>query len=335
MTKKKILVTGGLGFIGSHLIKMLLTKKYNILNIDKITYASQKLNIKNKNYSFHKIDLCNYKSLKNKICSYKPNIIINCAAETHVDRSIDNPKNFINSNIIGTFNILEILKNLKTMKYIHISTDEVFGSINKGKFNEKSNYKPNSPYAASKASSDHLVRAYGSTYGINFCITNCTNNYGPYQYPEKLIPVVINKCIKKEKIPVYGDGKNIRDWIYVKDHCNALLKIIKSGKKGKTYLLGGNNELSNIEIVNQICEMYDKITKNKNNSKNLISFVKDRKGHDFRYAINIKQTSKDLRWKPKINFKKGLETTISFYINNYNKLNKIYKFDNCLKQKIK
>tara|TARA_Y100000389_G_scaffold195165_1_gene226140 strand:- start:1632 stop:2636 length:1005 start_codon:yes stop_codon:yes gene_type:complete len=333
--KNKIIITGGLGFIGSHLIKLLLKKNYKVLNIDKISYASQKISIKHPNHIFKKINICDFNKLKKVINSFKPNFIVNCAAETHVDRSIENARDFIDSNIFGTFNILEILKEAKNIKYIHISTDEVFGSINKGKFDLKSDYKPNSPYAASKASSDHLVRAYGKTYGINFCITNCSNNYGPYQYPEKLIPVVINKCIKREKIPIYGNGKNIRDWIYVVDHCDALLKVIKLGKKGQTYLIGGSNEVTNIKLVIMICSTFDSLTSNVLDSRKLISFVKDRKGHDLRYAINSEKTIKELNWKPKTDFDKGLKKTIAFYVNNHKKINKIYKIDSWLKQKIK
>lgn len=334
MKKNKIIITGGLGFIGSHLVKLLLKENYTILNIDKISYASQKTKINHSNYFFKKLNIYNFRTLKKIINNFKPNIIVNCAAETHVDRSISSAKKFINSNILGTFNLLEIIKEKKNIKYIHVSTDEVFGSIKKGKFKENSCYNPNSPYAASKASSDHLVRSYGKTYKIKYCITNCTNNFGPYQYPEKLIPLVIIKCIKKEKIPVYGNGKNIRDWISVEDHCDALIKIIKKGNSGETYLIGANNEMSNIELVKKICTLFDKLSNSSSNSLKLIKFVKDRKGHDFRYAINNYNTKKKLKWRPKKNFYVALKETIQFYIENYSNLKKIFRFDNWIKKRI-
>ena len=322
MLKEKIIVTGGLGFIGSNLIEELLNKNYKILNIDKITYSSNFYNTlefkSNKNYKFYKCDLNNYKKLEFIINKFKPTYIFNLAAETHVDRSIDDPKVFINSNILGVFNLLEIFKKFskkfKKTRLIHISTDEVYGDILSGRSNEKSPYKPSSPYAASKAASDHLIYSYVRTYKIPAIITNCSNNYGPKQHPEKFIPKLIYNIINNKNLPIYGNGKNSREWIYVKDHCNALIKISKKGKIGEFYNIGTNNNLSNI----QICQALLKIIKNKikigSNVK--IKFIKDRPGHDFRYALNSQKIKKNLKWSAKKNLISGLKDTINWYLNN-------------------
>ena len=324
----KILVTGGLGFIGSNLINLLLKKNYKVLNIDKVTYASNFYNIKefkkNKNYKFIRCDLNNPKKLKEIIAKYKPIGIFNVAAETHVDRSIDGPKNFINSNIIGTFNILEILRKQKIkIKLIHISTDEVFGDILRGRSKEDDAYKPSSPYAASKAASDHLVTSYIRTYKVPAIVTNCSNNFGPRQHPEKLIPKIIYNIINNKNLPIYGKGKNSREWIYVEDHCEALIKIFRKGKLGEFYNIGSNFNKDNLDVAKTLITI---AKRKKLLGKNVkIIFVKDRPGHDMRYAINSNKLKKQLKWNPKVSFMNGLEKTFNWYINNqkyYSNLNK-------------
>ena len=324
----KILVTGGLGFIGSNLINLLLKKNYKVLNIDKVTYASNFYNIKefkkNKNYKFIRCDLNNPKKLKEIIAKYKPIGIFNVAAETHVDRSIDGPKNFINSNIIGTFNILEILRKQKIkIKLIHISTDEVFGDILRGRSKEDDAYKPSSPYAASKAASDHLVTSYIRTYKVPAIVTNCSNNFGPRQHPEKLIPKIIYNILNNKNLPIYGKGKNSREWIYVEDHCEALIKIFREGKLGEFYNIGSNFNKDNLDVAKTLITI---AKRKKLLGKNVkIIFVKDRPGHDMRYAINSNKLKKQLKWKPKVSFMNGLEKTFNWYINNqkyYSNLNK-------------
>ena len=291
----KILVTGGLGFIGSNLINLLLSKKYKVLNIDKVSYASNFYNTvkfkNNKNYKFIKCDLNNNKNLEKIIRKFKPRAIFNVAAETHVDRSIDGPKNFIFSNIVGTFNILEIVrKSKKKIKLIHISTDEVYGDVIKGRSKEDDAYKPSSPYAASKASSDHLIYSYIRTYKIDANITNCSNNFGPNQHPEKLIPKLIYNIINNKKLPIYGKGVNSREWIYVEDHCEAILKVYKSGKPGEFYNIGSNYNINNLTVVKKLISVAKKKIKLGNNVK--IIFVQDRPGHDMRYAINSNKIKK-------------------------------------------
>ena len=324
----KILVTGGLGFIGSNLINLLLKKKYKVLNIDKVTYASNFYNIKefkkNKNYKFIRCDLNNPKKLKEIITKYKPIGIFNVAAETHVDRSIDGPKNFINSNIIGTFNILEILRKQKIkIKLIHISTDEVYGDILRGRSKEDDAYKPSSPYAASKAASDHLVTSYIRTYKVPAIVTNCSNNFGPRQHPEKLIPKIIYNILNNKNLPIYGKGKNSREWIYVEDHCEALIKIFREGKLGEFYNIGSNVNKDNLDVAKTLITI---AKRKKLLGKNVkIIFVKDRPGHDMRYAINSNKLKKQLKWKPKVSFMNGIEKTFNWYINNqkyYSNLNK-------------
>jgi len=318
---KKIIVTGGLGFIGSNLIDLLLQKKYFVINIDKVTYSSNFYNTqeftKNKNYKFIKCDI-NNKKISSIFNKYKPVCIFNLAAETHVDRSIDDAKSFIYSNILGVYNILECFKKYsqknKKSKLVHISTDEVYGDILTGRSDEKYAYKPSSPYAASKASSDHLVYSYVRTHNIPAMVTNCSNNYGPKQHPEKLIPKLIYNILNNKALPIYGKGKNSREWIYVKDHCEALLKVYQKGKIGEFYNIGSNKNLNNIQICKTLLKISKKINVVKKNVK--IKFVKDRPGHDFRYALNSNKIKKELKWKPKTTFEKGILDTFNWYLDN-------------------
>ena len=318
---KKVLVTGGLGFIGSNLIKLLLKKNYYVINIDKVSYSSNKYNVKeydnNKNYKFIKLDI-NSKKLTKIFKRYKPIGVFNLAAETHVDRSIDNPSNFIKSNILGTFNLLDsfrrFYKSYSNTKLIHISTDEVFGDVLTGRSNENFKYKPSSPYAASKASSDHLVSSYVRTFKIPAIITNCSNNYGPCQHPEKLIPKLIYNIINNRELPIYGNGKNSREWIYVMDHCEGLLKVFLSGKKGEFYNIGSNKNLNNLQITKYLINIAKKhISIGK---KVKIKFVKDRPGHDLRYALNSNKIKSKLKWNSKTKIFDGLNKTFLWYYNN-------------------
>tara|TARA_A100001015_G_C14920354_1_gene684065 strand:- start:271 stop:1221 length:951 start_codon:yes stop_codon:yes gene_type:complete len=313
---KKILLTGGYGFIGKHLLKKLL-KKYYVINIDNLTYASKFENIKNKNYKFFKVDINNRNKISEIIKKNNPDIIVNCAAETHVDNSILDPKKFIKTNINGTINLLEALRSLKknNSKFIQISTDEVFGSLNlkDKKFDNNSKINPKSPYSSSKASADLFVQAYSNTYGINYSITHSSNNFGPGQNKEKFIPTIIKSCISKKPIPIYGNGKNIRDWIYVEDNVDAIIKVIDNGKKNSKYLIGSNNEISNNQIAKIICKSFNRISKNNFNYSSLISYVEDRKGHDFRYGVN-NSSIMDLGWRSKFSFLKGIDNTIKYYL---------------------
>ncbi len=319
---QKILVTGGLGFIGSNLIKMLLGKGYKVLNIDKINYASNFYNTKNfkinKNYKFVNCDIINKTKLSSIVLKYKPTGIFHLAAETHVDRSIDNPGKFVNSNIVGTYNLLECLRfyKIKNKKFrlIHISTDEVYGDVLKGRSKENDSYNPSSPYAASKAASDHLVFSYFRTFNMPVIITNCSNNYGPRQHPEKLIPKLIFNILVNKSLPIYGTGKNSREWIYVEDHCDALIKIYQKGKIGEFYNIGSNINMNNIQICKSLLLAAKRKIKIGKNVK--VKFVKDRPGHDLRYAINSNKTRNDIKWKPKMTFKEGIEKTFQWYLNN-------------------
>ena len=317
---KKIIVTGGLGFIGSNLIGLLLKKNYSVINIDKVSYSSSFYNVKefknSKNYKFIKCDIKD-KKLKKIILKYKPNIIFNLAAETHVDRSIDNPKNFIDSNILGVYNLLECFRGFSKKnrtKLIHISTDEVYGDVLKGRTSENYPYNPSSPYAASKAASDHLVSSYVKTYKIPAIITNCSNNYGPKQHPEKLIPKLIYNILNNKNLPIYGKGINSREWIFVEDHCNALYKISKNGKIGNFYNIGSNKDVTNIKISQNLLKLAKLKFKVGKNVK--IKFVKDRPGHDIRYALNSKKILKELKWRPETKFKTGLLKTFNWYLEN-------------------
>ena len=323
---KNILVTGGAGFIGSHLVKYYVKKykNYNIINVDKLTYASNidfldEIN-EFENYFFVQADICDLKKIEEIFLKYKISDIIHLAAESHVDNSIENALEFAKTNIIGTINLLELSrKNWNKKKnnlFYHISTDEVFGTLNEsGIFSENSKYDPHSPYSASKASADHFVRAFYDTHKLPVIVSNCSNNYGPNQHKEKLIPTVINSLINKTKIPVYGDGLNIRDWLYVEDHVEAIDLIFHRGVIGETYCIGGMNEIKNIDLIQMIIEEYDLIQQNKNSSIDLISFVKDRLGHDFRYAIDISKINNNLGWKPKTKIRIGLKKTLDWYLN--------------------
>jgi len=314
---KKVIITGGLGFIGSNLINI-LKDKYFIINIDKVTYASNFKNVDPniKNYQFYKEDINNKFFIKNILKKYNPSIIFNLAAETHVDRSIDSPEQFINSNILGVFNLLESIRNYKKkIKLIHISTDEVYGDIKKNyKSKEKDSYNPSSPYSASKASGDLLIRSYIRTYKVPAIITNCCNNFGPNQYPEKLIPTIIYNILNKKPIPIYGKGMNIREWIYVKDHCEALIKVAENGILGENYNIGSGVVLNNIQIAEKIISSFKKIS-NKKNIISKVSLVKDRPGHDLRYCLDSSKIRKDLKWKCKSNFDQKIKETVLWYIN--------------------
>ncbi len=330
---KSIIVTGGLGFIGSNLIKKLLEKNYKVINIDKINYASSFYNTrefaKSKNYKFYKININDSKNLKKILKVFRPVGIFNLAAETHVDRSIDNPNEFINSNIMGVYNLLECFrvysKKYKNCKLVHISTDEVYGDVIKGRSKENDPYKPSSPYAATKASSDHLVYSYLKTFKIKAIITNCSNNYGPRQHPEKLIPKLIYNVINNKPLTLYGKGKNLREWIHVADHCEALIKVFQGGKIGEFYNIGSNLNSRNIDIAKLIIKIGKKKLKLGKNAK--IKFVKDRPGHDFRYALNSSKINNKLKWKAKINIKKGLENTFEWYLKNMRYYTTIKKRD--------
>ena len=322
---KKIIVTGGLGFIGSNLIDLLIKKNFSVINIDKISYSSNFYNLKEYNNSNkYKFIRCNIgeRKFKKILFKYKPICIFNLAAETHVDRSIDNPEHFIQSNIVGVYKLLEYFKEYSqkfSSRLIHISTDEVYGDILKGRTSEKYPYNPSSPYAASKAASDHLVQSYVRTYKIPAIITNCSNNYGPKQHPEKLIPKLIYNILNNKPLPIYGKGLNSREWIFVKDHCEALIKIFKKGKIGNFYNIGSNKNLTNLKV----CEHLISVAKKNSilGTKVKINFIKDRPGHDIRYALNSNKIKRELNWKPRINFKEGIKLTFDWY----NKNRKYYK----------
>ena len=330
---KRILVTGGYGFIGSTLIRKLLEESESkIFNIDKFGPISDDQSIQNvldknielrKRYFHYKIDLYNFSLLESKINEIKPDLIFHLAAESHVDRSIDNPSQFLNSNVIGTFNLIEVLRKYykasqnNHFRFIHISTDEVFGSLDKkNKFNELTRYDPKSPYSASKACSDHLVRAWRHTYQLPFIVTNCSNNFGKWQFPEKLIPLTTQKIIKGEKIPVYGNGLQIRDWLYVEDHVEALILVSKEGKIGEDYCIGGNSEIANIDLIKRISNIINSSSANKHSLDKLICHVEDRPGHDIRYAIDFEKINRELGWAPKFKFEHALEITIKWYLKN-------------------
>ena len=324
----KILVTGGCGFIGSNYVLKQVKRNNPVLNLDKLTYAGNMENLSNiiddPNYSFVQGDICDADCVTGAIDQFQPEAIVHFAAESHVDRSIDEPMSFANTNIIGTTTLLqaalkygEIKKN--DFRFLHVSTDEVFGSLGEnGFFTESTPYDPSSPYSASKAGSDHLVRAWQRTYGFPGLITNCSNNYGPYQFPEKLIPLMIANCLEGKPLPVYGKGENIRDWLYVKDHCDAIDTVLRQGQIGETYNIGGNTEIRNIDIVKSICFILDELRPRSNGDpyQNLITYVKDRPGHDYRYAIDASKIKNDLGWKPKETFETGIRKTIKWYLDN-------------------
>ncbi|MHA1679833.1 MAG: dTDP-glucose 4,6-dehydratase [Promethearchaeota archaeon] len=313
-----ILVTGGCGFIGSNFLHLISNqrKNYKLLCLDKLTYAGNVNNIvdllEGKVVRLFNADIHNKKMLKSIFTNNKIDFVINFAAESHVDRSIEDPAVFLNTNILGTFNLMEICREFHIRKFIQISTDEVYGSLNleEDPFTERSNISPNNPYSASKASADLLVQSFFNTFDFPGIITRCSNNYGPYQFPEKLIPVTISNATDDLDIPVYGDGKNIRDWIYVDDHCNGILSVLEKGKIGEVYNFGGNSESPNIELVKKLLDIMGK-------PHSLIKFVKDRAGHDFRYAINYSKAKRELNWEPRVSFKNGLEKTVNWYKENY------------------
>ena len=326
---QKVVVTGGAGFIGSNLVKFLLKKKYFVINVDKLSYSANPYNLqglnKNKNYIFYKVDLNNKEKILKILKKFKPKVIFNLAAETHVDRSIDKPKNFINANILGTYNLLEsILNYKKKIKLVHVSTDEVYGDVTKGRSDEKFPYNPSSPYSSTKASADHLVKAYIRTYKLDAIITNCCNNYGPNQFPEKLIPKLIFNILNNKHLPIYAKGKNSREWMHVQDHCEALLLTYRKGKSGENYNIGSGINLKNIDIAKKLITISKKRSI-KIGKKVKIKFVKDRPGHDFRYALNNKKILKKLGWKTKISLTNGLLQTFNWYLNNKKFFNSVSK----------
>ena len=333
---KNVLVTGGCGFIGSNFVKYLISLKcYFPIILDKLTYAGSKENINQiseERFELVEGDICDEKLLLNLFKKYKFDGVFHLAAESHVDRSIDAPRECIDTNIIGTFNLLQasranISKNKNNFKFIHVSTDEVYGDLGPdGYFDEESPYKPNSPYSASKAASDHLVRSWGKTFNLPVIITNCSNNYGANQFPEKLIPLMIINCIDWKQLPVYGNGENIRDWLFVEDHCIALETIFSKGEVGETYNIAGANEIKNIDIVKIICDIMDELIPSKNGSyRDLITFVDDRPGHDKRYAVDSTKLKNTLKWKPRESFQSGIKKTIEWYLNNEDWWRKIQK----------
>ena len=333
---QNILVTGGCGFIGSAVIRNLMKSDlYNVCNIDNLTYAGNLDSLEsisnNENYIFKKADICDFNKIQNILNEFKPDKIMHLAAESHVDRSIDGPDIFVNTNIIGTYKMLEASKKYfelldssrqRNFRFHHISTDEVYGDLKGAKdlFTEKTSYSPSSPYSASKASSDHLVRAWGHTYNLPIIITNCSNNYGPYQFPEKLIPHIIINAINGKSLPIYGDGSQIRDWLYVEDHAKALVKVVTEGKIGETYNIGGHNEKTNLAVVHAICDLLEELLPEKPkeviNFRDLVAFVKDRPGHDQRYAVDASKIEHDLGWLPEETFESGLRKTVKWYIDN-------------------
>jgi len=330
---KKFVVTGGSGFIGSNLVKLLLSKNYFVINIDKLSYSANPYNlkdvIKNKNYRFFKQDINNQKHIYNILNKFKPDGIFNLAAETHVDRSIENPETFIHSNILGVYSLLQVLikfskKNKRKIKLVHVSTDEVYGDIKNGRSDENYPYAPSSPYSASKAGADHLIKSFVRTYKLPIVISNCCNNYGPNQFPEKLIPKLIYNIINNKPLPIYGKGKNSREWIHVMDHCEALLKIFFKGKIGESYNVGSNENINNLNLTKKLLSIvkskYFKI-----NNKVKIIFVKDRPGHDYRYALNSNKILVKLAWRSRIPLHKGLYQTFDWYLKNKSFFNSVSK----------
>lgn len=333
---QKIFITGGAGFIGSHVVRLFVTKypEYRIINLDALTYAGNLENLRDietqPNYIFEKIDLLDTKSLENLFSTYQPDGVIHLAAESHVDRSILSPMDFVYTNVVGTVNLLNAARshwkgNYESKRFYHISTDEVYGALGEtGLFTEETPYQPNSPYSASKAASDHFVRAYGETYHLPFVITNCSNNYGPNHFPEKLIPLFINNIIYNKPLPVYGDGLYTRDWLFVKDHALAIDLVYHKGNDGETYNVGGCNEWKNIDLVKLLCRLMDeKLERNSGTSEKLITYVKDRPGHDRRYAIDATKINKELGWMPSVTFEEGLSQTIDWYLQNTEWLNHV------------
>ncbi|HJV20141.1 MAG TPA: dTDP-glucose 4,6-dehydratase [Sediminibacterium sp.] len=326
---KKIMITGGAGFIGSHVVRLFVNKypEYTIVNLDALTYAGNLENLKDidtkPNYHFEKVNILDVKGLEEVFDKYQVTDVIHLAAESHVDRSIVSPMDFVYTNIIGTVNLLNVARakwgpDYSNNRFYHISTDEVYGSLgDTGLFTEKTPYDPNSPYSASKASSDHFVRAYGETYHMQTVVSNCSNNYGPYHFPEKLIPLFIHNIIQEKPLPVYGDGLYTRDWLYVKDHALAIDLVFHTGVTGETYNIGGFNEWKNIDLVKLLCKQMDqKLGREEGHSEKLITYIKDRPGHDRRYAIDASKINRELGWKPTVTFEQGLSETIDWFLNN-------------------
>jgi len=339
---KRLLITGGAGFIGSNLVRLMLSRGHQILNADKLTYAGNLQSLKDverhPGYQFVRVDITDAKAIEKIIASYQPDAIMHLAAESHVDRSIDGPRQFVETNVLGTFNLLQSAlgywRELEgdrndSFRFLNVSTDEVYGSLGSdGFFTETTPYDPHSPYSASKASADHLVRAWGSTYGLPVLVTNCSNNYGPYQFPEKLIPVVILKCLRGEPIPVYGQGENIRDWLYVEDHCRALELVLLHGRPGQAYNIGGDNEWRNIDLIHSLCDILDELhptnmpdtasgqSSARSSHREAITFVPDRPAHDFRYAIDASKIKQELCWSAKQNHASGFRKTVQWYLEN-------------------
>jgi dTDP-glucose 4,6-dehydratase len=327
--KRNILVTGGAGFIGSHLVRLLVNKypEYHIINMDVLTYAGNLENLKDienkENYTFVKCDICDFKKVKQVFVDYKIDSVIHLAAESHVDRSIEDPFSFAQTNVMGTLSLLQVAKtywknNFENKLFYHVSTDEVYGSLGQeGFFTEKTNYDPHSPYSASKASSDHFVRAFCDTYGFPIIISNCSNNYGSYQFPEKLIPLFINNIVNNKSLPVYGKGENVRDWLFVNDHAIAIDVIFHKGKLGETYNIGGFNEWKNIDLINVMIKTVDRLLgREEGTSEKLITYVTDRAGHDLRYAIDSTKLKNELGWEPSLQFEEGIEKTVKWYLDN-------------------
>lgn len=324
----KILVTGGAGFIGSAVVRQAVDRGYDVVNLDALTYAACLDNVASvadkPNYSFEQVDIRDRKALDAVFARHKPDAVMHLAAESHVDRSIDGPSDFMETNIIGTFNLLEAARSYwvaqgkpDTFRFHHISTDEVFGSLGAdGQFTETTPYDPRSPYSASKASSDHLVRAWHETYDLPVVLTNCSNNYGPFHFPEKLVPVVILNALHGKPIPIYGQGDNVRDWLFVEDHADALLLVLEKGELGRSYNIGGENERSNLELVQTICDILDKKRPDNAPHSDLITFVTDRPGHDMRYAIDPTRIRDELGWRPSVTVEQGLEKTVTWYLEN-------------------
>ena len=334
--KKKILITGGAGFIGSHLVRLFVNKyrEYHIVNLDLLTYAGNLENLRdveNKtNYSFVKCDICDFEKVNQVFSKYNIDSVIHLAAESHVDRSIEDPFSFAKTNVMGTLSLLQAAKakwdnDYKNKLFYHVSTDEVYGSLSDtGLFTENTKYDPHSPYSASKASSDHFVRSFSDTYGLPIVISNCSNNYGSYQFPEKLIPLFINNIINNKPLPVYGKGENVRDWLFVNDHVRAIDAIFHGGKLGETYNIGGFNEWKNIDLVNIIIKTVDKyLGREEGSSKKLITYVKDRAGHDLRYAIDSTKLKNKLGWEPSLQFEEGIKKTVAWYLDNQDWLNSV------------
>ena len=333
---RNVLITGGAGFIGSHVVRLFVTKypNYQIINLDALTYAGNLANVadiaNSTNYTFIEGDICDAVLVKNIFKDYIINGVIHLAAESHVDRSITDPFSFVKTNVFGTLNLLENAKNswesnFSDKLFYHISTDEVYGTLNEtGFFTEKTAYDPHSPYSASKASSDHFVRAFHDTYGLPIVISNCSNNYGPNQFPEKLIPLFINNICENKALPIYGEGNNVRDWLYVEDHAKAIDLLFHKGNSGETYNIGGNNEWKNIDLIKVLIKEVDVLlNRNKGDSEKLLTYVKDRAGHDYRYAIDSSKIKNELGWEPSLQFEEGIKKTIQWYLNNQEWLNNI------------